>query len=185
MSGGEADGVLPETAAVRCGGSDDGAAVRERVLAAARGFIGTPYRHQGSRKGIGCDCLGLIRGIWRELYGEEPEDPGPYTPDWAERSPGEQLIEAAGRHLRPIAIGDALPGDVVLFRWRTGMTAKHCGVLDIGDAGDARNVGGVGGMGQGRPGSRLLHAYEGTAVVSSPMPMAWVRRIAAAFRFPE
>lgn len=173
MSGGVADGAGLGT--VQDGGRQDGAAVRERVLSAARGFIGTPYRHQGSRKGIGCDCLGLVRGIWRELYGEEPEDPGPYTPDWAERSPGEPLIEAAGRHLRPIAVGDALPGDVVLFRWRTGLTAKHCGILDSGDAGD----GSVG------SGMRLIHAYEGAAVLSSPVPAAWARRIAAAFRFPE
>jgi len=178
MSGGEADGALPGGNAVQDGECQDGDAVRRRVLAAARGFIGTPYRHQGSRKGIGCDCLGLIRGIWRELYGEEPEDPGPYTPDWAERSVGEPLIEAARRHLRPIAVGNALPGDVVLFRWRTGMTAKHCGVLDTGDAGDGSEGSRGGGM-------RFIHAYEGSAVLSSPMPSAWVRRIAAAFRFPE
>lgn len=40
---------------------------REAVIAAARSWLGTPYHHQASRKGVGCDCLGLIRGIWREL----------------------------------------------------------------------------------------------------------------------
>ena len=29
----------------------------QRIVAAARGWIGTPYRHQGARKGVGCDCL--------------------------------------------------------------------------------------------------------------------------------
>ena len=28
-------------------------------------WIGTPYRHQASLKGVGCDCLGLVRGVWR------------------------------------------------------------------------------------------------------------------------
>lgn len=140
-------------------------AARARVLASARSFIGTPYRHQGSRKGVGCDCLGLVRGVWRELYGAEPEQPGAYTPDWAERGGGEPMIEAACRHFRPLAAADALPGDLLLFRWRAGTIAKHCGILDDG--------------------ARLIHAYEGAAVVSSPLTPAWARRIAAAFRFPE
>ena len=38
---------------------------REQIVAAARGWVGTPYRHQASLKGIGADCLGLVRGVWR------------------------------------------------------------------------------------------------------------------------
>ena len=41
----------------------------ERVVDAARGWLGTPYVHQASSKGSGADCLGLIRGIWREIFG--------------------------------------------------------------------------------------------------------------------
>ena len=44
-----------------------------KVVLAARAWIGTPYLHQASVKGAGCDCLGLLRGVWRELRGEEPE----------------------------------------------------------------------------------------------------------------
>ena len=58
--------------------------VRAAVLAEARSWLGTPYRHQASRKGVGCDCLGLVRGVWRTLDGTEPEAPGPYAADWAE-----------------------------------------------------------------------------------------------------
>jgi NlpC/P60 family putative phage cell wall peptidase len=54
----------------------------EEVIAAARRFVGTPYHHQAALAGAGCDCLGLIRGVWRDLYGTEPETPPPYTPDW-------------------------------------------------------------------------------------------------------
>ena len=56
----------------------------QRIVAAARGWIGTPYVHQASVKGAGTDCLGLVRGIWRELYGPEPEALPAYTPDWGE-----------------------------------------------------------------------------------------------------
>ena len=65
-----------------------------RVLDAAVGWIGTPYRHQASQKGVGCDCLGLVRGVWREVYGSEPDRPGPYAPDWAEAGGGDPLIAA-------------------------------------------------------------------------------------------
>ena len=46
---------------------------REVIVAAARRWIGTPYRHQASLIHVGCDCLGLVRGVWREVIGDEPE----------------------------------------------------------------------------------------------------------------
>ncbi|MEM9842167.1 MAG: peptidase P60, partial [Pseudomonadota bacterium] len=39
---------------------------RAEVIEAARAWLGTPYRHQASRRGVGADCLGLIRGVWRD-----------------------------------------------------------------------------------------------------------------------
>lgn len=131
----------------------------------ARSWIGTPYRHQASLKGVGCDCLGLVRGVWRELYGGEPERPGPYAADWAERGGEERLINAALRHFgNPVENGSALPGDVVLFRWREGTAAKHAGILSTG--------------------GRFIHAYEQAAVIESALVPAWARRIALTFRFP-
>ena len=68
---------------------------RAAILQSARGWIGTPYLHQASLKGAGCDCLGLVRGVWREIYGDEPEETGPYSPDWAEATREEQLAEGS------------------------------------------------------------------------------------------
>jgi NlpC/P60 family putative phage cell wall peptidase len=134
-------------------------------VAIARGWIGTPYRHQGSARGIGCDCLGLVRGIWREIYGAEPEDPGPYGMDWAERSGQERLLEAATRHCGPAIANAAMaPGDLLLFRWQAEAAAKHAGILS-----EQR---------------RFIHAYEQAGVVESPLAPGWQRRIAAVFRFP-
>ncbi|MDX3927436.1 MAG: NlpC/P60 family protein [Shinella sp.] len=145
------------------GQEDEG---RPEVVAIAREWIGTPYRHQASRKGVGCDCLGLIRGVWRELYGAEPERPGAYQPDWAERGGAERLIEAATRHFgEPVATETMRPGDVLVFRWRSGCAAKHAGILSAPD--------------------RFIHAYEQAAVVESPLIAGWRRRTAAVFRFPE
>lgn len=56
----------------------------DEVVALARAWIGTPYVHQASKLGGGCDCLGLIRGVWREVYGHEPESIPAYSADWSE-----------------------------------------------------------------------------------------------------
>ena len=138
----------------------------DTVVAIARGWLGTPYRHQASRKGVGSDCLGLVRGVWRELYGCEPEDAGPYQPDWAERGGGDRLYAAALRHFGPpVAQADMGAGDVLLFRWHAGCAAKHLGILSGPD--------------------RFIHAYEQAAVIESALVPAWRRRICAVFRFPE
>ena len=137
-----------------------------RVLVAAKGWIGTPYRHQASLKGVGCDCLGLVRGIWREIHGCEPETPPPYSPDWAERSGEDRLRAAALRAMGPpIDPDDMQPGDLLLFAWRMGLPAKHAGIF----GGEAR----------------FIHAYEQASVVESALVPAWRRRIVAVFRFPE
>jgi len=135
---------------------------RARILAEAHSWIGTPYRHQASVKGAGCDCLGLVRGVWRALYAEEPEALPPYTPDWAEARGEETLRDAAARHLTPVA--DAAPGDVLLFRMAPDAPMKHAAIL-------AEN-------------ERLIHAYWGRAVVQSRFAPWWRARWAASFAFP-
>ncbi len=106
---------------------------RESIVAAARGWIGTPYHHQASLKGAslkgaGCDCLGLIRGVWREVRGPEPVALPPYTRDWGDATGSQPLLEAADRHLVKVAVGEAKPGHVIVFRMRAGV-AKHAGLL--------------------------------------------------------
>ena len=49
--------------------------VGDKIIAEARAWIGTPYHHQAAVKGVGCDCLGLVRGVWRAVYGADPEHP--------------------------------------------------------------------------------------------------------------
>ncbi len=137
--------------------------LRNRIIAEARSWVGTPYRHQASRKGVGCDCLGLVRGVWRAIHGEEPEPVPAYAPDWAEAGGRERLAEAARRHLQEIAPGEAAPGDVLLFRWRPHLPAKHAAILV--EAG------------------RMIHAYDGAAVAEVHFAPFWKRRTAFCFRF--
>ena len=140
--------------------------MRARVVAEARHWLGTPYRHQGALRGAGCDCLGLVRGVWRALYGHEPEVPPPYTPDWSEPQGAEALWAAASRHLLPVVVAE--PGDVLLFRLRAGAVAKHLGILSRGGSAP-----------------RMIHAYAGHGVTESPLTPPWARRVVARFRFPD
>lgn len=88
----------------------------QRIVSEARGWLGTPYCHGASVKGVGCDCLGLVRGVWRAVFGGEPERADPYSPDWAEAVGEERLRDAARRHLAEIPVAQARPGDLLLFR---------------------------------------------------------------------
>jgi NlpC/P60 family putative phage cell wall peptidase len=120
--------------------------------------------------GVGCDCLGLLRGVWRDVVGPEPMPVPPYSRDWGECGPVEVLAEAARAAMIELDVFDARTGDVILFRMRAGAIAKHCGILSGRDRG-------------GR--SRFIHAYERTGVIEEHLTPAWQRRIAYAFRFPN
>lgn len=137
---------------------------RVQIVRAAEGWIGTPYQHQASRKGAGTDCLGLLRGVWRELCGAEPLAVPPYSPDWAGVEPGDMLMRAARTCLAEIPAGSAREGDVLLFRMGLGAPAKHCAIIAA-------------------PG-RIIHAYWGRSVCITRLVPWWERRIAAAFSFP-
>jgi len=134
------------------------------IIAAARQWLGTPYAHQASLKGIGCDCLGLVRGVWRDLHGGEPEAVPAYAPDWAEAGLRETLAEAAFRHLIAIDRRRFAGGDVLLFRWRAHLPAKHAAIA-ISD-------------------TRMIHAQSGVAVSEVAISPWWRRHLAFAFRFP-
>ena len=136
-----------------------------RVIAVARGWLGTPYHDQASVKGVGCDCLGLARGIWREVVGTETLPVPPYSRDWGETGSSEVLADSAARVMIRIDPTSAGPGAVVLFRMRTGAIVKHVGILTGPES--------------------FIHSYERLGVIEEPLTAAWRRRTAFAFLFPH
>lgn len=137
---------------------------RLQIIDAARRWVDTPYVHQASTHGAGCDCLGLIRGVWRDLYGFEPETPPAYTPDWNERRGDEPLLCAARRNLVERGDKNFEPGDVLIFRVDPQGPAKHCGIASTPD--------------------QFIHAYAGRAVVETYLNRWWRARLAGVFTFP-
>lgn len=138
-----------------------------RIAERARAWVGTPYLHQASCKGAGTDCLGLLRGIWREVYGAEPIGIPAYTADWSEPQRDESLLRAAQSILIEKPLAEMVSGDVLLFRMRQGAVAKHLGVL--GRVGDAPT---------------FIHAYSGHGVLENALSAPWRRRIVRCFAFP-
>ena len=133
----------------------------------ARRWLGTPYLHQASAQGVGTDCLGLIRGIWRGLCGYEPAIPAFYSADWGEYDASEPLLTGMHRYF-PVDEGAEAVGQILLFRMRHGASVKHMGLVSaVGDA------------------PAFIHAYDRHGVVESPLSGPWRRRIVARFRFPK
>lgn len=137
------------------------------VVAAARGWLGTPYVHQGRCKGAGADCLGLVLGVWDEVLGRAPSAVPAYGADWAETGAGDPLWEAARAHLIPLPPGVHQPGSVLLFRMREHAQAKHLGLA----SGSVEQP-------------HFIHAYTGRGVVESALTAPWARRVVARFAFP-
>lgn len=134
------------------------------VIVAARAWIGTPYHHQASIRGVGADCLGLIRGVWADLYGEPTERPPAYSRDWGEVAGEETLLAAATRHLIAKDTSEAQVGDVLIFRMRAGAIAKHASILATSET--------------------MIHAAEDRRLSEVPFGGWWRRRLAAVFSFP-
>ena len=136
-----------------------------QVAALAREWLGTPYVAGASVQGAGCDCLGLVRGIWRAVHGTEPETAPPYGPGWADLAQGEPLGAALARHMAVVPAGAVMaPGEVLLFRLRARGAASHLGVLVAAGA---------------TP--RFVHAWERHGVVESALSRPWARRLAGRF----
>jgi len=62
-----------------------------------------------------------------------------------------------------VALSDLAPGDVLLFRWLAGLTAKHAATVTTPDT--------------------MIHGHDGAAVAEVAIA-PWRRRLAYAFRFP-
>ncbi|MGJ8526895.1 NlpC/P60 family protein [Maritalea sp.] len=140
-------------------------ASQNEVVASARSWVGTPYRHQAATKHAGCDCLGLIVGVWRDLIDDIQFDLPPYSANWRDQTHAHELGKIAAKYLITQNCSPLKTGNVVLFNMRAGAAAKHCGIIVDSD--------------------HFIHAQERVGVVEVPFSNWWRRRIIAQFSFPE
>jgi NlpC/P60 family putative phage cell wall peptidase len=134
----------------------------DEIVGAARAWIGTPYRHRASTPGAGCDCLGLLRGVWRALYADEPEAMPAYRAEIRDPAHAGALLAAAERHLVRVT-GEPAAGQVVLFRLVRSLPPRHCGIMVSA--------------------TRFVHAEERIGVVEANLTDGWRRRLAGLYAF--
>ena len=137
-----------------------GVAAAGAFVAAARSYVGVPWRHLG-RSRTGVDCIGLLLLAAREAGWELP-DPAPY----AREPQGTRLLNGILAH--GDRVSEVMPGDVLLFRM--GLYGGHVGIASAHPA-------------WGVP--ACLHAYAPRRqVVEQPMDAELRAALLGAFRLP-
>ena len=158
-------------------------AIQERIMQSARSWIGTPYMHAHALKGAqgGCDCLGLIRGVYKEVYGlsEDPEKVPNYTPTWRDFCMDDPLKKVCAKYFDPVEAGswrsylatrDAHT-NIILFRMSPDMAAKHCAIVSR--------------PGRGRTLGDMIHAYSLHDVCETPLSIWWIDKIAGVYKWRQ
>ena len=138
-----------------------------RIVVEARRWIGTPFHHRAGLRGVGCDCLGLVLGVWRAAGGRADIAVPPYSPAWGGYGGGEPLLAGLTAALRPLGGVPPAAGDVIAMRMAEDGPVRHLGIVT-----------GTGGR------ASFVHAYARRGVVESALSPHWQRKVAAAFRFP-
>lgn len=139
------------------------ALTRARVVAAARGWIGTRWQHQASLRGVACDCVGLVRGVMAELG-----LPVPAQVPYSRHPDGVLLMSLAEQWLVPCRLDTLAPGDVAVFAF--GGLPSHAGIVGDYHAG----------------GLSIIHAFApARRVVETRLDDALVASLRGAFRLPE
>jgi len=141
---------------------------RAAIVTEARRWMGTPYHHQAALRGVGVDCVGLIRGVgfacgvlpplheeWKRFnaYGRLP-------------SP-RRMAEGMRTFLVPIEDGWQLPGDIAWIQWREDMP-MHLAILADGERGPT-----------------IIHSLShAKRVVEHSLTLEWVDRVSSWWRYP-
>jgi NlpC/P60 family putative phage cell wall peptidase len=144
------------------------------VVAQARLWLGTPYHHQGRRRGAACDCIGLILGVGRELgfksLPSEKQMP-PYTRiphnHVAERTADGYLVTVEGANAR-----SAKPGQIGIFYWRDKGHGQHFCIFGWDDSAGRKT---------------MIHAYQklGMRVHEAGFSEFWQRRLLKVYDYKE
>jgi len=104
---------------------------RTQLLAEAREWLRTPFLHQAASKGVGTDCVGLVRGVCAVVgicgprLNDLPE--GHLYCGYAPTPDGKSLQQACDKYMDRITLAQAQPADVFLLAWDT--VPQHVGFL--------------------------------------------------------
>lgn len=103
---------------------------RMAVVNEALTWQSTPYHNHGRVKGAGVDCGTILIEVFSKVGLIKDFDPGDYSPDWHMHRSEElylNIVERFARKVESRTLAQALPGDVVLFKY--GRTISHGGIM--------------------------------------------------------
>jgi len=105
---------------------------REKIVAEARTWLGTPYVGWSCIKGPkgGTDCGQLLRGVFQNT-GFLPLDiviPRSYSLQVAQHKRDTEYIDKIKEYMREIPESEAQPGDVVVYM--LGLAYAHAGIIE-------------------------------------------------------
>jgi NlpC/P60 family putative phage cell wall peptidase len=92
-------------------------------------WLGTPYRHRSSRKGLGCDCIGFVVGVLTGIGYKKRWKMPDYPKDWHLHNVESILLQEVSSQMKheKVSIDDPQDGDILLFRF--GKTTSHAGIV--------------------------------------------------------
>jgi NlpC/P60 family putative phage cell wall peptidase len=136
---------------------------RAQIVNEAREWLGTPWKHQASLKGVGTDCIGLIRGVARAIGIADPFVTGEAIRylGYGRRPDPTLLLEACDEYLDR---GRGALGDIIVMRFET--EPQHFALVSCL-----------------RP-RRMIHAYaQARKVVENGMDALWLSRVVRTYAF--
>ncbi len=103
---------------------------RDAIVRVAQEWVGTPFKEQKSVKQVGCDCMGLVVGVARDLG--RPED----APHWTYKMSFRAAELRKGLIANFDRVDEAQPGDILLLRIGQHRKPIHLAIY----AGDGRMI---------------------------------------------
>ncbi len=143
-------------------------ATREQIVAEARTWLDTRFKHQARIKGVGVDCLNLVIGVATTLSLVESNFRWENYPEYHGygKSPnGKLLLSGCERFMDRIPVESIKPGDILIMRFVD--EPQHFVIVT-----------------QTVPTPYILHAYAQVRMVKEHrMDDTWRSRVIAAYRF--
>ena len=142
--------------------------IRDQITTEAASWIGTPFQHQASVKGVACDCIGLVRGVARAVGFRDPFTTGAASKyqGYGRTPEPVALLAACAEFLKPIEVASCERGDILLMRFERD--PQHFALVLT------------------RRPDAMIHSHASIGrVTSRSIDARWWRRVIAAYRYPE
>jgi len=136
--------------------------MRDKIIQEARTWLETPFQHQGRKKGVGVDCVGLVEQVGFSL-GLAPAD---YVPVLNySQSPTEIMTKILNKYLKQISKNQITQGSILFFKTSPrALWGQHLGFYTRDNT--------------------LIHAYSPkNKVVEVTFSALWKKQLIAAYDF--